>query len=92
MAWSYLAINVFDFLIAPIANAIFQAHFYKSGAFVPWSPITLGGGGLYHLSMLTIIGASAYGRSLEKVQALRNMVNGVPPPSSEEPTNPELKV
>lgn len=80
MSWSYLLICVFDFLIFPIGAAVFQAHFYPTGAFVHWQPITLGGGGLYHLSNLAINGTSAYGRSLEKVQALKNAVNGLPPP------------
>lgn len=70
MAWSYLIICIFDFLIGPIGNAVFQAKFYPTATFVSWSPITLGGGGLYHISMMAIVGVTAFSRGQEKIKLL----------------------
>jgi len=35
-----------------------------------WTPITLQGGGLFHISMLTIVGVTAYGRTKEKLKGI----------------------
>ena len=70
MGWSYLFICVFDFFVAPILSAVFQAHFYPSAVFIPWNPITLGAGGLYHISMMAIVGVTAYSRGQEKMKLL----------------------
>ncbi len=91
IAWSYLVICIFDFLIAPIANAVFQSMFYPSAVFVPWNSITLSGAGLYHFSMLTIVGATAYGRTQEKLQAMRNAFNGIKTDEVEPMKEPEVK-
>lgn len=70
MAWSYLIICLFDFLVAPIGSAVFQAMFYSTVPYVPWAPITLGGGGLYHLAMLTIVGVTSWSRGQEKMRMM----------------------
>lgn len=74
IAWSYLVICIFDFLVAPIMNAAFQAVLYPDQVYVPWKPITLAEGGLYHLSMLAIVGVTAWTRGQEKLVRLETGV------------------
>ena len=66
MGWQYFVICMFDFLVAPILNAIFFAGF-NIAKYVPWDPLTLKGAGLYHLAMGAIIGVSAWSRGQEKM-------------------------
>lgn len=33
-----------------------------------WDPITLGGGGLFHVAMGAVLGITAYGRTKEKLE------------------------
>jgi hypothetical protein len=77
MGWSYFAICLFDFLVAPILWTLAQATFH--GAIqTQWQPITLLGGGLYHISMGVILGVSSYGRTQEKLSGVAN--NNMPSP------------
>tara|TARA_B110000503_G_C7023654_1_gene360884 strand:+ start:217 stop:468 length:252 start_codon:yes stop_codon:yes gene_type:complete len=59
---------MFDFFLAPIGNAVFQASFYPTASFISWVPITLGGGGLFHVSMCAIVGVTSWGRTQEKIK------------------------
>lgn len=69
MAWSYMVICLFDFFLAPIGISILKAlNPTTVGLFMMWEPLTLKGGGLYHMAMLTIVGATAWGRSQEKIR------------------------
>lgn len=65
MAWQYLAVCLFDFIIGPIMTM----GLYKllGGTYVPWLPLTLQEGGFYHLSMAAIIGVAAWTRGQEKI-------------------------
>lgn len=63
MAWTYLIINIFDFLVAPI---LFMG-FWKYGTV--WTPLTLQGGGMFHLSMGAIVGFHVWGRTQEKIKS-----------------------
>ena len=67
IGWIHCVVVLFDFVLAPVGYSTIQ---FLSGAptFEQWSPLTLQGGGLYHVSMLTIVGVTAYGRSKEKLQ------------------------
>ena len=68
MAWAYIAICAFDFVIAPIFNAWFS---YSYGIdFLPWVPLTTTSGGIFHVSMGAILGATAYSRGQEKIKRL----------------------
>jgi hypothetical protein len=89
MAWAYLIICIFDFLVAPIASAIFQAMFYSSLPYVAWSPLTLGGGGLYHLAMLTIVGVTSWSRGQEKMKILDVLARRTPTPETPEEEEPK---
>ena len=69
LAWSYMAVCVFDFMVGPIIFNTLQ--YLEEGTTISmWQSITLQGGGLYHLSMGAIIGVSAFGRTKEKLAAL----------------------
>lgn len=66
IAWSYLVTCVFDFILFPILWSSFQAY-HGGSVIIPWSPLTLQGAGLYHMSMAVAIGISAYSRGQEKL-------------------------
>jgi hypothetical protein len=66
MAMTYMATIIFDFILGPILFNILQ--YYNPGqAVTSWTPLTLQGGGLYHLAMGAILGISALTRGQEKV-------------------------
>jgi hypothetical protein len=66
MAYTYIVICIFDFIIAPIGWAIIQS---TQGTILTaaWDPITLKGAGLFHAAMGAILGVTAWGRSKEKL-------------------------
>lgn len=66
MAWSYMIICLFDFIIAPILWSLFMAA-NKGNVTEAWSPLTLQGAGLFHLSMGAILGVTAWSRGQEKM-------------------------
>lgn len=68
MAWSYLSICLFDFMIAPIMNALYST--WAKSPFVPWDPLTIKGGGIYHLAMGAVIGVTAWTRGNERVKMM----------------------
>lgn len=74
MAVTYMATIWFDFIIGPI---IFNLLQYRTGEQLisAWTPLTLQGGGLYHLSMGAILGIAAWSRGQEKVTAMNIMQN-----------------
>lgn len=59
IAWQYLAVCVFDFIIFPAVYMYFSQQ--------QWDPITLKEGGFYHLAMAAIIGVAAWTRGKEKI-------------------------
>ena len=71
MGWTYMATCLFDFILGPILYNILQ--YYNPGQAVGmWTPLTLQGGGLYHIAMGAIIGVSAYGLTQEKLNGANN--------------------
>lgn len=72
MAWLYMAICAFDFILAPILFMIIQA---KGGGIVQWQPLTLMAGGLFHLAMGAIVGIAAWTRGQEKVTYMDQIVS-----------------
>lgn len=66
MAWMYMIVCLFDFIIAPIMWSILQA-FYKGNVTEQWVPITLQGAGLFHMAMGAIVGVTAWSRGKEKM-------------------------
>lgn len=69
-AWVYLVVCLFDFVIGPIFYAWFAA---TTGIieFGGWQPLTIEGGGIFHLSMGAILGVTAFTRGQEKVTAMQ---------------------
>jgi hypothetical protein len=69
MGWMYMFVCVFDFVLAPIGWTSIQALFH-GGISTQWQPLTLQGGGLFHVAMGAVIGISAYGRTKEKLEGV----------------------
>ena len=77
-----------DFAVFPIMFTIVQfwETAIQNDAFRQWVPITLQGGGLFHVAMGAVLGVSAYGRTQEKVAGASNVSTsfqggGVPTPN-----------
>ena len=67
MAWAYLIICLFDFIIGPIFWTLLQ-EMANVQEFVQWKPMTSSAGGLFHMAMLGIVGVTAWGRTQEKLR------------------------
>lgn len=65
MAYTYMAICIFDFILGPILNYAFFAKLHAT--FNAWKPLTLSEGGLFHMAMGAILGVAAFTRGQEKV-------------------------
>lgn len=70
MAWSYLTICLFDFLLGPVFYAIVQGMFFPGQPMQQWHPNTLSEGGLYHIAMMAIVGVAAWSRGQEKLKMM----------------------
>jgi len=68
MAWQYLAVCLFDFIIAP--TALTAILIFTSQPYIAWAPLTLTVGGLYHISMAVILGVAAWSRGQEKLNGV----------------------
>lgn len=66
MALTYTVICIWDFIAAPI---FFQI---TGGNGISWKPLSLEGGGLFHVSMGAIIGITAWTRGVEKQKLIEN--------------------
>jgi len=70
MAITYMAMNIFDFIVGPILFNLLQ--YWNPGQQVTsWTPLTLQGGGLVHIAFGAILGISAWTRGQEKVEAIK---------------------
>jgi hypothetical protein len=69
MAWQWLVVCLFDFMIAPILLGIYS---YYTGTYQQWDPLTIRGGGLYHVAMGAVVGVSVWGRSAEKIKFMND--------------------
>lgn len=65
MAYQYMAVCLFDFIIFPAIAYSFA--YYTKSPITQWSPLTLQGGGLYHVAMGAIVTATSWGRTKEKL-------------------------
>ncbi len=75
MAMMYMTCCLMDFAVFPIMFTIVQfwETAIQNDAFRQWAPITLQGGGLFHVAMGAVLGVSAYGRTQEKVAGASNV-------------------
>jgi len=80
MAIMYMICCLADFAIFPIMFTIVQFWETQAAndAFRQWVPITLQGGGLFHVAMGAVLGVSAFGRTQEKIAGA---AGGVPTPT-----------
>lgn len=70
-AMVYVAICLFDFIIAPIIFSAYSYHL-KSEMLQAWVPLTLQGGGIFHVSFGAILSVSAWTRGTEKIARINN--------------------
>lgn len=71
IGWLYALVILCDFVLFPIAYSFLQVFTaLNGGTYEQWAPLTLRGGGLFHVSMLTIVGVTAFGRTQEKLSKL----------------------
>ena len=73
IAWLYFVVCACDFIFFPVMSAVFYAN---HGQFTEWKPLTLQGGGLFHMSMGAIIGVSAWQRTQEKLASFSGPMGG----------------
>ena len=67
IAWQYVIVCVFDFVLAPILIGFYS--YLTHTPIVLWIPIT---NQMYHTSMLAIITTSAYSRGQEKIEKIKS--------------------
>lgn len=60
MAWVYMTICIFDFIVLPIVWLSQQSA-------VQWSPMTLEAAGTFHLAMAAVLGITSWSRGKEKI-------------------------
>lgn len=84
MAMQYMAVCLFDFILGPILWTIVQFWEMEAAndAFRQWAPMTLGGGGLYHMAMGAVLGISAWSRGQEKMAGVAAGPVGAGPTSA----------
>ena len=70
MAYTYMAICIFDFIIGPIINFTFFR--LTNGTFQPWVPMTTMDAGMFHMSMGAVLGVAAWTRGKEKEARITN--------------------
>jgi hypothetical protein len=71
MGWMYMAICLFDFMLAPVLWSLLQG--LDNGQInSQWQPLTLQGAGLFHIAMGAVLGIAAYGRTQEKLNGANN--------------------
>lgn len=66
MAWMYMVVCIFDFILFPIMWTYVQ-HVDVNEKLVQWVPITMSGAGFFHITMGVIIGISTWKRTEEKL-------------------------
>ena len=78
MAVMYMIACIFDFVLFPImfTGVQFWETQAANDAFRQWAPITLQGGGLFHVAMGAVLGVSAWSRGQEKMAGAAGVNNG----------------
>lgn len=69
MAMMYMCVCASDFILFPIMFTIVQFWevLPQNDAFRQWLPLTLQGGGLFHMAMGAVLGITAWSRGQEKI-------------------------
>ena len=69
LAWAYVLICLFDFIIGPIFY-VWYSIYTHSDVFGKWEPLTLSNAGVFHISMGAILGVSSWSRGQEKIKQM----------------------
>lgn len=74
MAVMYMCVCASDFILFPIMFTIVQfwETAVQNDAFRQWAPLTLQGGGLFHMAMGAVLGITAWSRGQEKMAGVAN--------------------
>ncbi len=72
MAFAYMAVIIFDFIIGPFSWSIFQI-IGKGVVSTQWVPLTLTSGGVFHAAMGAVLGISVFTRGQEKLQRIKTL-------------------
>jgi hypothetical protein len=75
MGWMYMTVCIFDFIIFPILWTLVQVYDHQGLVTAEWSPLTLKGGGLFHMAMGAVLGVAAWSRGQEKITAMNQSSN-----------------
>lgn len=80
MAIQYMVVCLSDFVLFPIMWTIVQFWETQASndAFRQWAPMTLQGGGLYHMAMGAVLGITAWSRGQEKMAGVAGGSASVP--------------
>lgn len=74
MAWMYMIVCVFDFIIAPVLWSLIQSKSFSGVVSNQWQPLTLQGAGLFHIAMGAVLGITAFGRTKEKIEVAKSQI------------------
>jgi len=80
MAIMYMCVCVCDFILFPIMWTVVQFWETQAAndAFRQWQPMTLQGGGLFHMAMGAVLGITAWSRGQEKMAGVATPPVGAP--------------
>lgn len=72
MGWMYMTVCIFDFILFPVMFTLVQFWEQEAAndAFRQWQPLTLIGGGLFHIAMGAVLGITAWSRGQEKISGV----------------------
>lgn len=70
MAMVYMIVILFDFVVGPIMWSLVQAISFAGTTLIPWHPVSLESGGLFHIAMGSVLGISAFTRGQEKMKRI----------------------
>lgn len=72
MGWMYMAVCIFDFVLFPVMFTAVQFWEQEAAndAFRQWQPLTLIGGGLFHMAMGVVLGITSWSRGQEKINGV----------------------
>lgn len=89
IAIAYIMVILFDFIIGPVFWSLIQAY-ADGNVILPWEPLTLKSGGLFHATISAILGISAFTRGQEKVARLNVETIGKPTEQTYQPSTSKL--
>lgn len=74
IAYAYIVIILFDFVVGPIFWTSAQA-FFQGQVVIPWEPLTLKANAIFHVTISGVLGISAWSRGVEKLQRAKEKAN-----------------